>query len=529
MPRLTSPLTALLILALASGCAARQPAAQPDSPDQTPPQSTSLTIYSIAAPGAIPPEMYRPTPPSAGGGYNPYQGQPVPGYAVIRQERTLQIARGRSQIRFMDVAALLDPTTVAFTDLTDPEGTRILEQNYQFDLIGRDKLLEKYIDRGISIQQYAGDKGMETVSGTLLSAVGGHIILRRDDGSLWSSGSYYNLMFPALPEGLITRPTLVWDVEAAKEGDHRARVSYQTTGMSWWADYNIVFTDGATANTGALDLAAWVSIINQSGASYPDAALKLIAGDVQRLTPPGTVYPATAMDGRMEARGGAAGFAEKSFFEYHLYTLGRPTTLPHNSTKQIELFPAARAVPCDKALVYYGVAEQYRPFFGQPMIDRNYGTDCNKKVDVYLRFRNEEKAGLGVPLPSGRIRVSKLDPADGSLEFIGEDAIDHTPKNEQVLIKLGSAFDVVGERIQTDFKADYDRRWMEETVKITLRNHKPEPVEVIVKENLYRWTNWEISRPSTPFEKIDSRTIHFPVKVENDGEATVTYTVRYTW
>jgi hypothetical protein len=527
MPAHSEVAALLLCCSAALSCSAQpQPASKP-APQPT--HSTSLTIYSSALPGAIPPEMYRPLPASMNGGYNPYQGQPIPGYAVVRQERTLPIARGRSQIRFADVAALIDPTTVTFTDLTDPDGTHILEQNYQFDLVGQAKLLERYIDRVISVQQYAGDKGMETVTGTLLSATGGNIILRRDHGDLWSSASYYNVMFPALPEGLITRPTLVWDVESAQAGDHRARVSYQTTGMTWWADYNILFADGKDANSGTLDLGAWVSIINQSGASYPDSALKLIAGDVQRITPQGVVYPAAAMDERLGTRGGAPGFEEKAFFEYHLYTLGRPTTLPDSSTKQIELFPAAHGVPCDKVLVYYGVPEQYRAFYGQPMVDQQYGTESNKKVDVYLRFKNEEAAGLGMPLPAGRIRVSKLDPADGSLEFIGEDVIGHTPKNEQVLIKLGSAFDVVGERLQTDFKADYDRRWMEETVQIKLRNHKAEDVQVIVKENLYRWTNWEIIKPSTQFEKFDSRTIHFPVTVEKDGEATVTYTVRYTW
>lgn len=529
MLRRTTP----LIIMLAAGCAIGQPkpaatpAAQPKA--AIPAQSTSLTIYSTATPGAIPPEMYRPVPQSMGGGYNPYQGQPVPGYAVIRQERTIPIAPGRSVLKFLDVAALIDPTTVAFTDLTD-SGTRVLEQNYQFDLVGQPKLLERYIDKEITVQQNTGDGHTESFTGTLLSSSGGWLILRGPDGKIRTTASYNNIVFPALPEGLITRPTLVWDVEAERGGDHRARVSYQTTGMTWWADYNIVFADGKDANSGTLDLGAWVSIINQSGAGYPDAALKLIAGDVQRASPQNVAYPAAAMEDRLGMRaGGTAGFQEKSFFEYHLYTLGRPTTLPDNSTKQIELFPAAHAIPCDKVLLYYGLPEQYRGFWGQPMMDRAFGTESNNKVDVYLRFKNEEKVGLGVPLPSGRIRVSKLDPADQSLEFIGEDVIDHTPKDEEVLIKLGSAFDVVGERIQKDFRADYDKHWMEEDIQIKLRNHKAEPVNVIVKENLYRWTNWEVLKPSTQFEKVDSRTIHFPVTVEKDGETTVTYTVRYTW
>jgi hypothetical protein len=223
-----------------------------------------------------------------------------------------------------------------------------------------------------------------------------------------------------------------------------------------------------------------------------------------------------------------AGFEEKAFFEYHLYTLGRPTTLPDNSTKQIELFDAARRVPARKLLVYYGMPG---PGYvsNAPMQDRNFGTQMNRKVDVYLEFRNDEKAGLGIPLPAGRVRVSQLDAADGSLEFIGEDTIDHTPKNEQVRVKLGSAFDVVGERRQVDFSVNTGGKVMEEEIEIRLRNQKDAAVEVIVKENLHRWTNWQILSNTRSYEKEDSRTIHFPVKVPAGGESTVRYRVRYTW
>ena len=183
-----------------------------------------------------------------------------------------------------------------------------------------------------------------------------------------------------------------------------------------------------------------------------------------------------------------AGFEEKAFFEYHLYTLGRPTTLPDNSTKQIELFPAARNVPCEKTLVYYGLAPGYYGYGASPITDRNYGVQSNKKVDVYLGFKNSQDHNMGMPLPSGRIRVSKMDDADKTLEFIGENVIDHTPKNEKVLIKLGSAFDVVGERRQVDFRIDTSRKSMAEDIEIKLRNQKQEPVTVIVKENLYRWS-----------------------------------------
>jgi len=484
--------------------------------------STALTIYSSATPGAIPPELYRPQ----AGGARLYHGQ-IPGYAVVKQERPIELQQGRSTVRFSDVASQIDPTTVSFISLTDAETTSVLEQNYQFDLVSADKLMERYLDRKITVEQIVGDN-VETVTGTLLSTAGG-LVLKDDNGGVQVLRSYSNVQFPELPGGLITKPTLVWDVFTKQPGTHRTRVTYQTSAMTWWSDYNVVFAEGEDANTGELDIGAWVSIINQSGASYLDAKLKLIAGDVHRAPKPQRGYAGRAAKMAVMEDMEGAGFGEKAFFEYHLYTLGRETTLPDNSTKQIELFPVARKVPCEKVLVYYGLGSGFRGFFGSPQTDRNFGTQSNKKIDIYLRFKNEKDAGMGMPLPAGRIRVSKLDPADDSLEFIGEDRIDHTPKDEEVLIKLGSAFDVVGERKQTDFKIDTRRNWLDETIEIKIRNHKEEPVKVIVKENLYRWVNWEIREASHKYEKVDARTIHFPVTIAADDEVTIRYAVHYSW
>jgi hypothetical protein len=223
------------------------------------------------------------------------------------------------------------------------------------------------------------------------------------------------------------------------------------------------------------------------------------------------------------------GFAEKAFFEYHLYTLGRATSLARNSTKQIELFPDAPGVGCEKALVYQGQAPAFA-FRGSPALDRGYGVQSNRKVDVYLRLKNSPDNGLGVPLPAGRVRVSRLDEADGALEFIGEDAIDHTPRDETVQVRLGSAFDVVGERRQVDFRVDSAARWMEEDIEVKVRNQKPdEAVAVAVRESLYRWSNWSVVRRSQDFTRQDARTIDFPVRIAPKGEAVVRYTVRYTW
>ena len=483
--------------------------------------STAITIYSSLGKGAIPPELYRPIP----GQYNP--NPEIPGYAMVRQDRRMELPAGGGTVQFTDVAARIEPTTVSFESLTDPAGTRVLEQNFQFDLVSPEKLLERYLDKPVTVTQVRGDKA-EEVSGTLLSH-GQGLVLRDERGIVHMLSGQQAVRFPDLPGGLITRPTLVWKLSTSKPGPHDTRVTYQTGGITWWADYNLIFTEGADANSGVLDVGAWVSILNKSGAGYKDAKLKLVAGDVHRAQPPPRPMARGRMTMEAMAEGAAdAGFTEKAFFEYHLYTLGRPTTLAENSTQQLELFPTARGVKCEKVLVYFGQPPEFR-HFGGLMTDRQYGNTGNKKVDIYLRFKNEQAAGMGMPLPAGRIRVNKLDPADKSLEFIGEDSIDHTPKDEYVLIKMGSAFDVVGERRQVDFKLDTGRKTMTETVEIKVRNHKAQPVKVIVRETMYRWSQWELVEGSHKHDKVDSRTIEFPVTIEPDQESVVTYMVKYTW
>ena len=479
------------------------------------PADTTLTIYSSARPGTIDPQAFR------GGG----EGIAVPGYGLVREERRFELREGRSAVRVADVPALIDPTTVSFASLTDPAGTRVVEQSFEFDLTSVAKLLSRYLDREITVEQPRG-QGVESVTGTLVGTQGG-LTLRQADGGVRIVEAHSAIRLPSLPGGLISKPTLVWDIEARRGGEHRARIAYQTGGMTWWADYNATHLEPRPGEC-RLDVSAWVTLVNQSGASYADARLKLIAGDVQRVQPPRASAAGAPQELRMRDAA-AEGFAEKSFFEYHLYTLGRPTTLADNSTKQIELFPAARGVACEKRLVYYGQGFA-PPYYAAPVLDRNPGAQGNRKVDVYLRVRNSAAAGLGMPLPAGRIRVSKADEADGSLEFIGEDLVDHTARGELVQVKLGSAFDVVGERRQVEFRIDTTARWMEEEIEVKVRNQKPdEAVDVLVRETLHRWSNWSIVRRSHEFEKEDARTVHFPVRLPAKGEATVRYTVRYTW
>jgi len=343
------------------------------------PVANALTIYSSGQPGAVPADVYR------NGGQN---GAAVPGYAVVRHEREIELKSGRNEVRFTDVAGLIDPTTVSFQSLTDPKGTRVVEQNFQFDLVSTDKLLHKFVDRSISVEQTRGDK-VETFGGTLLSTNGG-LVLRQDDGSVRVVTNNSGITLPNLPGGLITRPTLVWDVAAGKAGKHVARVAYQTTGITWWTDYNLTYAEGSDANSCKLNVGAWVSILNQSGASYPDAKIKLIAGDVHRAPAAPPAALSMAKRGVAMERAEADGFQEKSFFEYHLYTLGRQSTLPDNSTKQIELFPSVNAVPCEKTLVYYGQDGMYYGFGPNPYTDRNFGVTGNKKVDTYLSFKNSQ-------------------------------------------------------------------------------------------------------------------------------------------
>ena len=480
---------------------------------------TAITIYSKAQPGAISPMQYRPVPGQA----NYYDSQSIPGYAVVRDIREVDLPSKHTSLKFQDVAAMLDPTTVQFRSLTDPKGTKVAEQNYQFDLVNRDKMLQKYIDKKISVEQLIGDK-ITLVTGTLMSTDGG-LTLKMDDGQIQILGNYSNIKFPELAGGLITKPTLVWDIFTEKPGKQKAEVAYQTEGITWWADYNLTYREGKNANSGVVDFGSWVSIINQSGTTYTDAKLKLMAGDVQRAQPQ-ALYDGVGM-ARAEMKAApmaAPSFAEKAFFEYHLYTLSRPATLPQNSTKQLELIPAAVNIPVEKLYVY----ENGSPWYGYANYDQSYGATGDTKIGVFLKLENKKENGLGVPLPAGRIRVNQRDD-DGSLEFVGEDIINHTAEKEKVLVKLGNAFDVVGERKQTDFKYDSTRKTIEEEYEIKLRNHKKSDVNILVSENLGRGVNWEILDSNEKWKKENSQKIEFNIPVKADGEQVVKYRVRYSW
>lgn len=476
-------------------------------------EQDAITIYSSAQPGAINPDLYRPVPGQNRGYFT------VPGYGIVKSIRDHELKKGQNRVQISDVAAYIDPTTVSFRSL-DNKQTRVLEQSYQFDLVNQQQLLQRFLGKTVTVQQAQGDELVD-IKGELLSA-DGNLILKTEKGNIRSIGYYAGIIFPDLPEGLRTKPTLIWDLYSPTTGKQTTELSYQTEGMTWWTDYNVIYDESKGCN---LDLSSWVSIINQSGANFNNAKLKLIAGEVNRAEPEKGIVVTGSRIKRTDALL-EQGFEEKAFFEYHLYTLGRPVDLPNNSTKQIELFPSVKDVQCEKELVFDASSQLY----GYQGINTNesYGKNIATDVNVFLRFANEDDNQLGIPLPAGRIRVNQRD-SDGSLEFIGEDIIGHTPKDEEILIKMGNAFDVKGERKQTNYRIDTEERELSESFQITLKNHKEEAVTVVIRETLYRWSNWKITRKSHDFEKQDSRHVHFKVTVPANGETKVSYTVEYDW
>ena len=424
---------------------------------------------------------------------------------LVKDTREVQLDAGAGEVQFADVAAQIDPTTVHLKSITDPGGLRILEQNYEYDLLTSAKLMEKYVGKKVRLYQGAGTYQ----EATLLSTDGP---IYEINGQL-HVGHTGKVVLPSLPENLVSRPTLVWLLHNARSARQRIEASYLTGGITWKADY-VVVVDAADARA---DLTGWVTVDNKSGATYTNAALKLVAGDINRAKDRRDVRTTLARAAAMPAAEAAKGsFSEETFFEYHLYSLDGRTTVKDNQTKQLALMSAG-GVPVDKHFIYYGAADYYRTTYGMPI--------SNQKVGVYLELRNAKDRGLGVPLPKGRMRVYKAD-ASGSQQLIGEDWIEHTPKDEKIKIKMGDAFDVVGERVQRDWKKIatnlYEVEW-----EVTLRNHKKENIVVEVVEPMPG--DWEIVRATHPHEKPQAFTAKWNLPVPKDGETKLTYRVRVRW
>ena len=449
---------------------------------------------------------------AAGTAPNPAGGVEVTIYnddlALVKERRQLEIPKGISTLVFRDISARINPATVSFRSLTAPGSVRVLEQNFEFDLVEDAKLLQKFIGQRITVRTRSG----EVFTGYLLSGarngVPGNIVMSSEPDGAGSVvtvhlGDIQSVEYPSLPEGLITTPTLAWIVNNASSATaHETMITYLTGGLSWSADYVAV----VGPNDDVMDITGWITLTNQSGTAYRDAKVKLVAGDVNRVYGP-EPYPVRAAAAKVMYDMALAEVAEREFADYHLYELPLATTLKDNQVKQVE-FMSATDVKVKKLLIYDGA---------------QMGT----KVASMLEFWNKEEDGLGLPLPKGIIRVSKAD-ADGSLEFAGEDRIDHTPVDEKVRITLGYAFDVVGERKLTNTKRISDRV-SEETWEIEVRNRKNVPVEVLVIEHMYGGTSWELVRASTRnYNKLDANTLEFPVEVKAGSTATISYTVRYS-
>jgi len=420
---------------------------------------------------------------------------------VVKDLRTIDINSGTSQIAITDVAQFIDPTSVHI----DLNG-EVIEQNYQYDLVSLDKILQKYIDKDI---QLIGENS-ELIEGKLLSSFGGQIVLQKKEGGLLMlpNLSKYRFSVGTLPEGLITKPTLLWKVNSPKSGKQDVEISYQTSGMNWHAEYVAVLNSDDTK----LDLNSWVSIENKSGTTYKDAILKLVAGDVNLVKDQQRVnyQPQEMMVKSMGVS--QPQFQEKEFFEYHIYNLQRPTTLANNETKQISLFETS-GVKAVKKYFYDGGRNYY-----------SSNTSQTGKVDVVVEFENKEENNMGLPMPKGKVRMYKSD--GKTLEFIGEDLIDHTPKNEKVRLKLGQAFDVVVEDVQTENKKITDRVW-EQAYEVKFKNRKKEDITVEVERFL--GLNWEILSSSIDYQKKDAQNIIFKVPVSQDGETILKFKVRYRY
>lgn len=421
--------------------------------------------------------------------------------ALVKDRRILALPTGIGELKFTDVAALIDPTSVWFRSLTEPK-VKVLEQNYEYDIISDVKLLQKYLGQKIRLATVKGDN----YEGYLVSTGENLIIASKPDGGevrVIKSEQIQAVFFPEIPGGLVSRPTLVWLLSNPnKEGKQQVEVTYLTRGISWKADY--ITTVNQTDDR--LDLVGWVTLDNKSGSAYKQARLKLVAGDVNRV--PEEVRPQVEKLYLMRAakeEAADAGFQEESFFEYHLYTLGRSTTLKNNQVKQVELLTST-SIPAKKLFIYEGAINP-------------------KKVKVMLELKNSKENNLGMPLPKGRIRVQKAD-SEGSLQFIGEDQIDHTPKDEKVRIYLGNAFDIAGERIRVEVR-EPGKNTREESYQITLRNHKKEAVTIIVVEHLNRWNEWQIIKRDCDFVKTEAGKAEFTVTIPADGEKVINYTVRY--
>ena len=453
-------------------------------------------------------------------------------FAVVRDTVPLDLKAGANAVLYSGATAQVEPDSVILRDPAAQHSLQILEQNYRNDPVSEPLLLSLFEGKTIDFQNIRtkdNTQVSETISGKIVRS--GYVPGGEAQSPIIEVNGKLQFtlpgqpLFPDLGSDTILKPAFNWLLQSDTPGAFDAEVGYVTGGFDWSASYNLVSPEKGDL----VDLVGWITMNNTSGKTFENAKIKLMAGDVNKIQPPGTYAIGGMM--RMKAINGAMAEAEapavseKAFDEFHLYSIARPTTLHDHETKQVE-FVHAEKMYAPTIYVYDG-AEGYR-FYGLNY-NQGYGQSDNKKIIVQREFKNAETNQLGIALPAGKLRFYRRDD-DGQLQFVGENTIDHTPRNETVRITTGNSFDLVGERKQTDFHVDTAEKWMDETFEIKLRNRKKtDAVEIRVVEHLYRWSNWSITAKSDEFTKKDSQTIEFRIPVKPDEEKTVTYTVHYSW
>jgi len=453
-------------------------------------------------------------------------------FGVVRDTVSLDLNAGLNDVSYSGVTAQLEPESVILRDPSGAVALSVVEQSYRGDPVDQQRLLQMF--EGQSIRFLKVVDGKEVIESGKIIRAPSMITTKNQYGNpqqkhlepiIQVDGELQTRLpgvplFPSLGDDSVLQPTLSWKLHSDKKAAFDAQLSYLTNGMSWKSDYNLVLPKQGDAVT----FTGWVSIENNTGKTFEDAKIKLIAGDVNKVEPPQPqrrekVYAMAMADGAS-----APQVEAKKFDEFHMYALPLATTLRDRETKQVE-FVRGENVQTTKLYVYEGLKASYR---GGMNLNQNYGQNGQPDVAIYRELENRKENGLGVALPAGRMRFYRMD-EDGQLEFTGENTIDHTPKNETIRVYLGNAFDIVGERKRTNFYKHPSQDLIRETFEIEIRNRSEETVTVKVVEPLFRWSNWKIQKPSQAFEKTDAQTIEFPVTVDPDGTQTVTYTVEYTW
>jgi hypothetical protein len=433
-------------------------------------------------------------------------------FGVVRETRRLELASGRVELSFKDVSANIQPETVRLQSLTRGALFDVLEQNYRYDLLTPAKLLEKYVGKKIFVYRYDEKTGSEEKKQAEVLSVEGGVTLRIDGEVTVSSpapsaATSFRYSFPEVPANLLQKPTLVWLLDSDRP-QQQVEVTYLTQNLNWRADY-VLKLDASDTKA---DLNGWVTLDNQSGTSYENAALRLVAGDVNRVQPPAEIMAReVALDDAAVADGPQ--LKEEGLFEYHLYSLERPTTILDKETKQVSLLQAD-GIAVKKKLVFAGQPYYFRGQYGQLV--------SNQKLGVFVELQNSKPNHLGMPLPKGTVRVYKAD-ASGALQFVGENAIDHTPREEKLSFKLGDAFDVVGDRVQKEYTA-LSNCSGESAFEIEIRNHKDTDEQVEISEPA--GGDWQVLSHSQPFVKVDAATFRFDVKVPARGSSKVSYRIR---